>query len=165
MSRYGRTKHFSYYGRKKHCPNYGRKKHCPDIGRKKHCLDYGKRSIVLIIEDVLPGLWKKEAFVSPSAMIAMWRYRFRLSRYVYGGNRSFAPILRQNRWSLLCDVYWLVLMMMNRCTWTGTMGSKYLNTVQDQNCSFFFWTTNNQRIYENETNNNEKNYPTTKKTN
>jgi hypothetical protein len=31
--------------------------------------------------------------VSPSAMIAMWRYLFRLSRYVYGGNRSFAPIL------------------------------------------------------------------------
>ncbi len=29
-------------------------------------------------------------------------------------------------------------------------GSKYLNTVQDQNCSFLFWTTNKQRIEENE---------------
>jgi hypothetical protein len=86
--------------------------------------------------------------VSPTAMIAMWSYWFHLSRYVYGGNRSFAPILRPRRWSLLYDVYWLVLMMMNRCTRTGTMGSKYLNTVQDQNCSLLFWTTNNQRIDE-----------------
>jgi hypothetical protein len=38
----------------------------------------------------------------------------RLSRYVYGGNRSFAPILRQSQWSLLYDVYWLVLMMVCR---------------------------------------------------
>jgi hypothetical protein len=29
-------------------------------------------------------------------------------------------------------------------------GSKYLNTVQDQNCSFLFWSTNKQRINENE---------------
>jgi hypothetical protein len=32
-------------------------------------------------------------------------YWFRLSRYVYDGNRSFASILRQSRWSLLYDVY------------------------------------------------------------
>jgi hypothetical protein len=68
-------------------------------------------------------------FISPSSMIAMWRYWFRLSRYVYGGNRSFAPILRQRRWSLLYDVYWLILMMMNRCIWMGTTGLKFLNTV------------------------------------
>jgi hypothetical protein len=43
--------------------------------------------------------------VSPYAMIAMWRSWFRLSSYVYGGNRSFAPILRQSRWSRLYDVY------------------------------------------------------------
>ncbi len=79
-------------------------------------------------------------------------YWFRISRYVYDGNRSFAPILRQSRWSLLYDVYWLKMMMLN--TWTGTTGyffcltgnrqrvpeqvagSKYLNMVQDQNCSF-----------------------------
>ncbi len=41
----------------------------------------------------------------PLLQFAMWRYWFRLSRYVYGGNRSFAPILRQSRWSLLYDVY------------------------------------------------------------
>ncbi len=29
--------------------------------------------------------------------LTMWRYWFRLSRYVYGGNRSFAPILRQSQ--------------------------------------------------------------------
>ncbi len=29
--------------------------------------------------------------VSPSTKIATWRYWFRLSRDVYGGNRSFAP--------------------------------------------------------------------------
>jgi hypothetical protein len=40
-----------------------------------------------------------------SVVQAMWRYWFRISRYVYGGNRSFAPILRQRRWSLLYDVY------------------------------------------------------------
>jgi hypothetical protein len=34
-----------------------------------------------------------------------WRYWSSLSRYVYGGNRSFAPILRQSLWSLLYDVY------------------------------------------------------------
>jgi hypothetical protein len=28
-------------------------------------------------------------------------YWFRLSLYVYDGNRSFAPILRQSRWCLL----------------------------------------------------------------
>jgi hypothetical protein len=43
--------------------------------------------------------------VSPSAAIVYVRYWFRLSRYVYGGNRSFAPILRQSRCSLMCDVY------------------------------------------------------------
>jgi hypothetical protein len=32
-------------------------------------------------------------------------YWFRLSRYVYDGNRSFTPILRQSQWSLLYDVY------------------------------------------------------------
>ncbi len=48
-------------------------------------------------------------------------YWFRLSRYVYDCNRSFAPILRQSRWSLLCDVYWLEMMMLN--TWTGTSGT------------------------------------------
>ncbi len=29
----------------------------------------------------------------PLLKIATWRYWFRISRYVYGGNRSFAPIL------------------------------------------------------------------------
>ncbi len=67
-----------------------------------------------------------------------------------GGNRSFAPILRQSRWSLLYAVYWLVLMVMNRCTWTGTTGSKYLNTVQDQNYSFLFKTTINKESMRNE---------------
>jgi hypothetical protein len=41
----------------------------------------------------------------PLLQLTMWRYWFHLSRYVYGGNRSFAPILRQSRWSLLYDVY------------------------------------------------------------
>ncbi len=45
------------------------------------------------------------AVVSPSATLSMWRYWFRLSRDVYDGNRSFAPILRQSQWSLLYDVY------------------------------------------------------------
>ncbi len=60
----------------------------------------------------------------PLLQLSMWRYWFPLSRYVYGGNRSFAPILRQSRWSLLYDVYWLVLMMVfeqeqrDRNTWT-----------------------------------------------
>jgi hypothetical protein len=31
------------------------------------------------------------------------------------------PILRQSRWSLLYDVYWLKMMMLN--TWTGTTGT------------------------------------------
>jgi hypothetical protein len=63
----------------------------------------------------------------PLLKIAMWRYWFRLSRYVYGGNRSFAPIIRQSRWSLMYDVYWLVLMMVKdeleqvqSGTWTGS---------------------------------------------
>ncbi len=58
----------------------------------------------------------------PLLKIATWRYWFRLSRYVYDGNRSFTPILRQRRWSLMYDVYWLDLMMVNsqqdRNTWT-----------------------------------------------
>ncbi len=41
----------------------------------------------------------------PLLQFAMWRYWFRLSRYVYGVNRSFAPILRQIRWSVLYDVF------------------------------------------------------------
>jgi hypothetical protein len=41
-------------------------------------------------------------------------YWFRLSRNVYDGNRAFAPILRQSRWSLLYDVYWLIWWC-----WTG----------------------------------------------
>ncbi len=41
----------------------------------------------------------------PLLQFFMWRYWFRLSRYVYGGNRSFAPMQRQSRWSLLYDVY------------------------------------------------------------
>ncbi len=73
------------------------------------------------------------ALSRPLLQFAMRRYWLRLSRYVYGVNRSFAPILRQSRWSLLYDVYWLVLMMVNsqrdRNTWTQ---------VQDQNCSFSF---------------------------
>ncbi len=58
-------------------------------------------------------------------------YWFRLSRYVYDGNRSFAPILWQSRWSLLYDVYWLEMMMLN--TWTG-------------NGYFFCLTGNRQRV-------------------
>jgi hypothetical protein len=62
-------------------------------------------------------------FLSPPLLkIATRRYWFRLSRYVYDGNRSFVPILRQRRWSLMYDAYWLDLMMMNsqqdRNTWT-----------------------------------------------
>ncbi len=61
--------------------------------------------------------------VSPSAAMSMWRYWFRLSRHVYDGNRSFAPILRQSRWSLLYDVYWLAWWCWTVTgTWTG---SKY----------------------------------------
>ncbi len=41
-------------------------------------------------------------------------YWFCLSRNVYDGNRSFAPVLRQSWWSLLYDVYWLVWWC-----WTG----------------------------------------------
>jgi hypothetical protein len=94
----------------------------------------------------------------PLLKIAMWRYWFLISCYVYGGNRSFAPILRQSRWSLLYDVYWLVLMMVTdgleqvqSGTWTGSRieipehgsGSELL---------FFFWTMNKQRIDESENN-------------
>ncbi len=46
----------------------------------------------------------QEITVSPSAKIATWRYWFRLSRDVYGGNSPSLPILRQRRWSLLYDV-------------------------------------------------------------
>ncbi len=41
----------------------------------------------------------------PLQQLTMWRYWFHLSRYVYGGNMSFAPILRQSQWSLLYDDY------------------------------------------------------------
>ncbi len=80
----------------------------------------------------------------PLLKIAMWRYWFRLSRYVYGGNRSFSPVLRQSQWSLLYDVYdsywWWWQMNWNRHNRVleQVAGSKYLNTVQDQNCSFSF---------------------------
>ncbi len=101
--------------------------------------------------------------VSPSAKIAMWRYWFRLSRYVYGGNRSFPPILRQSRWSLLYDVYWLVLMMVTDelDTWwqmTGTTGTWTGSRIEipehdsGSELLFFFWTMNKQRIDENENN-------------
>ncbi len=50
-------------------------------------------------------------------------YWFLLSRYVYDGNRSFTPILRQSLWSLLYDVYWLVTMML----YAGNRYSRYLN--------------------------------------
>ncbi len=50
--------------------------------------------------------------LAPLLRCLLGEYWFRLSRYIYGGNRSFAPILRQSRWSLLYDVYWLVTMMM-----------------------------------------------------
>ncbi len=96
-----------------------------------------------------PVIYLDRAVVSNSILLsrpllqfAMWRYWFRLSRYVYGGNRSFAPILRQSRRSLLYDVYWLVLMMMNSQRDRNTS-----TQVQDQNCSFLFWTTT-QRIDE-----------------
>jgi hypothetical protein len=42
----------------------------------------------------------------PLLLCLLGEYWFRLSRYVYGRNRSFAPpILRQSQWSLLYDVY------------------------------------------------------------
>jgi hypothetical protein len=51
------------------------------------------------------------ACLAPLLWCLFGEYWFRLSCYVCGGNRSFTPILRQSRWSLLYDVYWLVTMM------------------------------------------------------
>jgi hypothetical protein len=70
-------------------------------------------------------------------------YWFCVSRYVYDGNRSFAPILRQSRWSLLYDIYWLEMMMLN--TWTGTTGYFFCltgNRQRDRNT----WTRFRIRI-------------------
>jgi hypothetical protein len=84
-------------------------------------------------------LVKKENFANYSCLALCWdclsgEYWFRLSRYVYDGNRSFTPILRWSRWSLLYDVYWLKIMMLN--TWTGTR-------VRDRNT----WTRFRIRIF------------------
>ncbi len=46
-----------------------------------------------------------EISVSPPAAIVYVEILVSSIRYVYGGNRSFAPILRQRQWSLLYDVY------------------------------------------------------------
>jgi hypothetical protein len=43
--------------------------------------------------------------VSPSATICYVEIFISSLLYVYGGNRFFAPILRQSLWSLLYDVY------------------------------------------------------------
>jgi hypothetical protein len=86
-------------------------------------------------------------------------YWFHLSRYVYDGNRSFAPILRQSQWSLLYDVYWLVTMMMVDQVQQRVLEQVALvtgNRQRDRNnwtqfrIRIFFWTTNKQRIDENE---------------
>jgi hypothetical protein len=97
----------------------------------------------LILSGAIPRTYKLSC---PLLQFVMWRYWFRLSRYVYGGNRSFAPILSQSRWSLLYDVYWLVLMMVCRCTWTGTTGtgSKYLNTSSGSKILFFSFEQQNK---------------------
>jgi hypothetical protein len=70
----------------------------------RHCIEYllRKTATHLLLRHVIHCV----PYVSrPLLQFAMWRYWFRLSRYVYGGNRSFAPILRQSWWSLLYDVY------------------------------------------------------------
>ncbi len=75
--------------------------------------------------------------IEPPLLLWLFReYWFYLSCGVYDRNRSFTPILRQSRWSLLV---WCLL------TRIATTGSKYLNTVQDQNCTFLF-LNNEQRI-------------------
>ncbi len=102
-----------------------------------------------------------QVFLSrPLLQFSMWRYWFRPSRYVYGGNRSFAPILRQSRWSLLYDVYWLTLMLVisqrDRNTW-----------IQFRIRIVLFFLNNKQRTDEkwkqqtNELSNNEQNKWTT----
>ena len=71
--------------------------------------------------------------VSPFAQIATWRYWFRLSRDVYGGNRSFAFYTKTKtvESAVLC-----LLIRLDHGDSQQVMGSKDLNTVQDQNCSF-----------------------------
>ncbi len=105
-----------------------------------------------------PTVHRKRGFLSrPLLKIAMWRYWFRLSHYVYGGNRSFDPILRQSQWSLLYDVYWLEVMMVTdeleqvqSGTWTGSRIEIPEHSSGSESL-FFFWTMNKQRIDENET--------------
>jgi hypothetical protein len=98
----------------------------------------------------------------PLLQFSMWRYWFRLSHYVYGCNRSFAPILRQSRWSLLYDVYWLALMMVNsqrdRNTWTQFRIRIVLFFFEQQNKELM-WNESNQQT--NKWSNNEQNKWTT----
>ncbi len=68
----------------------------------------------------------------PLLKIATWRYQFRLSRYVYDGNRSFAPIHTKTK-TVESDVLCLLTRLDDG---EQSTGSKYLNTVQDQNSSF-----------------------------
>ncbi len=89
--------------------------------------------------------------VSPSAVIVyLENIGFVYPAMSMMANRSFAPILRQSRWSLLYDVYWLEMMMLN--TWTGTTGYFFCltgNRQRDRNTwtwfrirvvIFLFWT-------------------------
>ncbi len=69
----------------------------------------------------------------PLLKIDTWRYWFRLSCDVYDGNRSFASYTKTK--TVESDV-WCLLTRLDGGE--QSTGSKYLNTVQDQNSSFSF---------------------------
>jgi hypothetical protein len=77
-------------------------------------------------------------------LFRLGEYWFRISCYVYDPNRPLAPILRQSRCSLMCDVYLTCIdddeqvlhIQRDQNTW---------NTILDQDWIFFFWTMNNEK--------------------
>jgi hypothetical protein len=78
----------------------------------------------------------QDTSVSPSAKIATWRYWFRLSRDVYGGNRSFASYTKAKT---VESAVWCLLTRLDdgdsqQVTGTSrTTGSKY-SMLQSWNC-------------------------------
>ncbi len=75
--------------------------------------------------------------VSPSAKIATWRYRFRLSRDVYVGNRSFASYTKTKMVeSAVCLLTRLddgdSQQDRNTWTWYRVKNSSFLLTTTDQ---------------------------------